>query len=236
MEDIIEVFLTVDSNHGYGCGLGCGYGYGHGDSRNGTYDEDDGFGFSGGCGYGSGYGHETSESGYGHGESPEYCDKYDFSYNGQKIYMVDDIATIIDSVHTNYAIGKIVKRDLTTEDCYIAKVGNYFAHGKTLKEAVSDATAKYRHNQPLDERLEAFLVAYPSIESVAQNADLYRWHNILTGSCAFGRDEFAKEHGLDKTKGSMTIREFINLVINSYGSDIIKTLKSKYEKCVNNRT
>ena len=143
--------------------------------------------------------------------------------------MVDDTPTLIDSVHGNYAVGKILNSDLTTTPCYIAKVGNFFAHGETLKQALADAQKKYESNKPVEERIADFIKQYPSLDSVAEHSDLYRWHNTLTGSCTFGRDTFARDHNLDKDNGTMTIQEFINLTRNAYGGNIIKQLEETYK-------
>ena len=212
MEEAIKKFLFVSygdgSGSGYGSGSGSGSGYGNGSG----YGDGDGSGYGDGDGDGSGYG-------YGDGLK---------EYNHQKVYIVDNIPTLIDSVHGNYAIGKILNSDFTTTPCYIAKVGNFFAHGKTLKDALADAQKKYEDNKPIEERIADFKKQYPSLDSIAEHSDLYRWHNILTGSCTFGRDTFAKEHGLDKDNGTMTIREFIYLTCNAYGGDIIRHLEKSY--------
>ncbi|MBQ1295079.1 MAG: hypothetical protein IIY21_13640, partial [Clostridiales bacterium] len=88
-------------------------------------------------GYGYGYGDgDGSGSGDGYGDGYGYNIEY---FNSQRVYKIDDINTLIDSVHGNYAKGRILCDDLTTKDCYVAKCGNYFAHGETLKQAMSDA-------------------------------------------------------------------------------------------------
>lgn len=52
----------------------------------------------------------------------------------------------------------------------------------------------------------------------------FEWHNILTGSCEYGRKSFIESNGIDIENDSFTIQEFINLTKNSYGSEIIKQL------------
>ncbi len=145
------------------------------------------------------------------------------------MYHIDGVDTIIEQVFRNYAIGKILKKDLTTEDCYIAKHGDFFAHAKTLKRAVDDVMHKHNKNKPIEERIADFLRIYPSLDSIAEHKDLYFWHSKLTGSCAMGRDTFAVEHGLDKESGTMTVRDFIRLTRNAYGGNIIKQLEEAYK-------
>ena len=242
MEELIKKFLDVcygdgygsgsgsgfGDGDGYGCGEGDGYGSGEGDGYGsgsgfgyGYVDgEGDGSGTGDGSGFGYGYGDGSgSGSGYGYGLS---------TYNGQKIYIIDKTATLIDSVHGQYARGSIVNSDLTLTLCYIARCGNYFAHGATLEEAVRDAEAKALKNEPIGQRIERFKSNYPDVDASVANSDLYKWHNVLTGSCELGRKQFARDHSIDIEHGSMTVREFIVLTKDAFGGQVINQLKAAY--------
>ena len=144
------------------------------------------------------------------------------------MYNVDGLSTIITAIHGTIAKGFTIKNNCYLLPCYIARIGNYFAHGKTMKEAFADATAKYEQNKPVEERIDDFVNQFPTLDTEVPNADLYVWHNKLTGSCAFGRNEFAKSHGIDVNNGSMTVKEFISLTKSSYGGHIIKQLLEQY--------
>lgn len=235
MEELIKKFLSVcsgsETGHGSGFGSGHGsifcFGYGDGDAP-GLSDWD-------GCGDYSIH-NDGDGSGFGYGYGSDNCDGDGSGdgtgikeFNHQKVYTIDNIPTVIDSVHGNYAVGKKLNSNLTTTPCYIAKVGNFFAHGETLKKALADALNKYEDNKPIEERIADFKKQYPSLDSIAEHSDLYRWHNILTGSCTFGRDTFAKDHNLDKDNGTMTVREFINLTRNAYSGNIIRQLEEAYK-------
>ncbi len=211
-EEIIRRFLSVSSGSGYGSGYGSGSGYGDGSGSG----DGDGNGSGPGSGDGNGYG-----DGYGDGDGLS-------TYNGQKIYMVDDTVTLIDSVHGQYARGSIVNSDLTLTPCYIARSGDYFSHGETLKEARRDAEAKALRNEPIEQRIERFKTNYPDADATVANDDLYKWHNVLTGSCEFGRKQFAKDHNIDIEHGSMTVKEFIKLTKDAFGGQVIKQLKEAY--------
>ena len=204
MEEIIKRFLSVSDGSGYGSGSGYGYSDGSGD----------GSGY--GDGYGDGYG---SGSGDGDGLS---------TYNGQNIYIIDDTPTLIDLVHGQFAKGNIVNSDLTLTPCYIARCGDYIAHGSTLEDARRDAGEKALKNEPIEQRIERFKAAYPDIKQNVANAELYKWHNVLTGSCEFGRKAFAKEHDIDIENGCMTVRAFFELTKNAFGGRVIKQLKDAY--------
>ena len=196
-------FLRIDEyphGDGYGYGYGDGHGYGYGD------------------GYGDGDG---DGSGDGSGKHIKYI-------NGQPVYLIDSVSTLIDSAHGNYAKGRILRDDLTTAPCYIAKCGNYFAHGDTLKAALDDATEKYNLQMPLEDRIRNFKAEFPDAGSEIPATRLFSWHHILTGSCLMGRKEFCREHGINVERDSFTVREFVHLTKNSYGSDAIRALAEAY--------
>ena len=178
-------------------GSGSGYSYG------------DGYGSGDGCSYGYG-------SGYGYGIS---------ILNGERVYQIDDVPTLIDSVSGNFAKGRILQNDLTTRPCYIAKVGKYFAHGDTLHEAMADAQEKYNEHSPLTERIADFNREFPNRDVKVDAARLFEWHHVLTGSCLAGRKAFCEGRGLDYENGHYTVNEFIRLTRNAYGGEAIEELE-----------
>ena len=161
-------------------------------------------------------------SGYGDGSGIK-------SYNGHEVYIIDDMQTIIYSVHCNIARGATINSDLTLADCYIAKCEDYFAHGKTAKQAMADAQSKAYQNKPIEERIDYVIEKYPDVDSPIEHSTLFSLHNFLTGSCLFGRQEFAKAHSLDPEHGAMTMREFIHLTKDAYGKDNIRQLADAYK-------
>lgn len=236
MEEL-EKFLQVSddgdgsgSGSGYGNGNGRGYGYGYGNGNCSSIGSGNGFssgsGFSFGnsyrfgYGYGEGFGEgngDGSGSGYGYGDDI-------IEINGERVYQIDDIPTLIDKVHSNYAKGRILNDDFTFTPTFIAKVGNYFAHGRTLRKARADAQEKYNENRPLSERIAAFRAEFPDFKKSVDAQKLFDWHHILTGSCLQGRKEFCRNNGID-LNSQYTVNEFIELTENEYGGDIIKMLK-----------
>ena len=184
-------------SYGSGYGYGGGYGYGYGD----------GDGSGSGSGDGSGYGIKK--------------------YTNHSVHYIDSVPTIIYSAKGGIAKGAIIKSDLTLQDYYIAKVGNFFAHGKTAKTAISDAQKKYNENRPVEERISDFVSTF-KIGKKYPASLFYRWHTTLTGSCDIGKKLFIESNGID-LKSKMTVSEFIDLTINQYGSEIIKKLSLKYK-------
>ena len=149
------------------------------------------------------------------------------SFDGQPVYMIDGVRTLIDSVNGNFARGHIVRGDLTLEPCWIARVGSSFAHGKDIHAAHVDALAKHQGSMPLEERLDSFVKEHPDMDAKYAGTDLFRWHNILTGSCEMGRRQFCQDHGISLEEDSFTVEEFIRLTCDSYGKDVIRQLADR---------
>ena len=180
---------------------------------------------SGYCpGYGSGSG---SGSGYRCGSGDGYG-AYGFtkSVNGETVHMIDSVQTIIRAVHGNIARGAVLNLDLTTDPCYIAKQGNLFAHGRTLNEAMEALQDKLFDDMPENERIEAFLTETDrNCEYPVQY--FYDWHHRLTGSCDMGRRQFAREHGIDLAKDTMTLDKFLELTKDAYGREVIRKVLAR---------
>ena len=103
-----------------------------------------------GSGYGSGYGSGDGSgygSGYGSGDGSGYGIK---EYMGHTVYIIDNVPTLIYSVVGNYAQAAVICKDLTIKPCFVGKIGNFFAHGETLHEAMQSAQKKYYENKPID--------------------------------------------------------------------------------------
>ena len=177
-------------------GSGSGYGFGEG------YGSSSGYGSGDGDGDGSGYGSGISK------------------INGADVRIIDNVQTVVTSVHGGVAKGAVLRDDLQLTPCFIAKVNGYFAHGQTAREAVEAARAKAFEDMPQEARIEAFLQeiepnkAYPAMV-------FYDWHHRLTGSCEMGRKAFAKDHNVD-LDGKMTREEFFELTKDAYGGSIIR--------------
>lgn len=238
----VERFLSVKSTNNYCCclgsdsgdgfGIGCGYcngsGYsdGHGYGNGGYSGCGDGHsnGSGDGSGFSEGYGSED-DSGEGGGVSIMNIK----TFKGHIVYHIDSFPTIITNIHNDIASGFIIGFDMTLIPCYVAKAGNSFSHGKTLKDAVEDAEAKEMGEMPIEERIEKFIEVFGSLDSEHTGKEFYYWHHTLTGSCRMGRDKFCKENGIDLTK-KYSVRYFLNITKNSYGGDIIKRIINELTK------
>ena len=176
---------------------------------------------------GSGYGDGSGDgSGYGSGDGSGYGDGVK-EINGDLVYIVDDVPTIIKSVRGNIAQGFILQRDLTQKPCCIVKEQNKFAHGSTLHDAFTALQEKLYDDSTEEERIEAFRKNFPEYDTPYPNRDLFAYHHVLTGSCRMGRESFCKDKGID-LDGSTTVREFVELTKDSYGGDVICKLPEVY--------
>ena len=221
---------------GYGSSTGSGYGFGTGN----------GFNYNSGRGYGSGHCHGSGlphGSGYGTGNDSgsgdchgsgygyNYCYDEGFygigSYNGQKAYIIDGVPTLITNIHKAIAKGYILESDLSLTPCYIVKGNGYFAHGKTVKEAVKALQAKIFENMNPEEVIASFIDKFEKGKKYP-GTEFFEWHHYLTGSCLMGRESFVKRHELN-LEDEITVDEFIALCENNYGSEIIKQLKEQWQ-------
>lgn len=195
---------------GDGCGYGCGNGYGCGCGNGDGYGDGDGYGYGGGCGN-------------GHGDSYGGVKEI----NGHAVYVIDNTRTIITSIHGNVAQGFILEHNTKLVPCYIAKDNNQFAHGRTLREAFASLQEKLYDDSTEEERIRAFKRKFPSYDTKYSNQDLFVYHHVLTGSCRMGRESFANSRGISLSDET-TVREFVQLTKDAYGSDIIKKLPKAY--------
>lgn len=209
----------------YGGGSGAGYGSGGGDGGGHSNGSGNGYGCGAGCGasgcYGDGYG-----CGVG-GCGGSYSGKGVKELNGDNVHLIDGIQTIIKSVRGNIAQGFIVKSDLTLQPCYIVKERNHFAHGDTLHDAFTSLQEKLYDDSTEEERIEAFVKEFPDYDTPYPNRDLFDYHHVLTGSCRMGRESFCKDKGIN-FDDSTTVREFVSLTKDSYGSETIRMLPQAY--------
>ena len=223
LENKIKKFLAIDIGSGIGSGSGSGSGFGSG------FGSGIGSGFGNSFGSGSDYG---DGSGFGFGNSSGSGSDYGDSdgikvFNGDKVYLVDDIQTIFISIRGNVAKGYILQSDLQLKPCFIVKENNKFAHGDTLRDAFTSLQEKLYDDSTEEERIEAFKKKFPKYDVKYDNGDLFTYHHVLTGSCRMGRESFVSDRRLS-LEAKTSIREFVELTKNAYGGDIIKKLPSAY--------
>ena len=228
LEEKIREFSDISNGSctgasaGKGDAIGRGFGGGYGICNN---DHNGTDGVCAGVDVGRGYG---CGDGSPDGKGYDYFDNLGLKeINGNIVYIIDDIPTIITSVRNNIAKGFIVKNDLQFEPCYVVKENNEFAHGDTLKDAFMSLQEKLYDDSTEEERIEAFKKQFPEYDIKYNNIDLFVYHHVLTGSCRMGRESFVSNKGLS-LDGKTSVREFVKLTQDAYGGDIIKKLPEAY--------
>lgn len=178
------------------------------------YGNGDGYGYGNGSGYGYGYGNGDGIS----------------VFDGWPVKNIDGVQTIITAVKVGFAKGFILNNDLTLTPCFVAKGGSCFAHGETIKAAVAALQEKLFEDMPEDDRIQAFLEAHPDKTAKVPARDLWVWHNRLTGSCELGRNQFARDRGIDIDNDSFTPVEFCEMCRDHYGGDVIRRLEDRLKQ------
>ena len=143
---------------------------------------------------------------------------------------MDNTPTVIDRIFkNNIAKGKIINMsDFSLEPCYIVKNNGFFAHGKTIKEAIIALQEKIFAGMDTNEKIVRFCNTFNDKDKYPGRI-FYEWHHLLTGSCKMGRDAFVKNNNISLKK-KYTVMEFIKICENDYGGEIIKKLKYYYEE------
>ena len=138
------------------------------------------------------------------------------------VYIIDSIQTIITNLKGNIAKGYILNSDLTLTKTYVVKHGNYFAHGKTLKQAMLDVVYKELQNMDVEEKIQEFKNKFKHDEKYS-GQDFFEWHGILTGSCELGRESFVRDNNIS-LEDNFTVKEFLDMCEGAYGWEVLKEL------------
>lgn len=227
----IEQFANDKQCYVAGMGYSSGFGYSSNDGSGAGFASGSGFDTGIGCASGIGNLIENGDDvGLANGDGHQNGSGYGFgiaSFCGQKVYNIDTIATIIQSVHGNYAKGFILNSDFTLKKTYIAKGFGWFAHGSTLREAHEYLEYKIETYMSIEEKQDEFKRKFNKNDSYS-GEEFFEWHHLLTGSCLLGRETFVKAKGLD-LKAKYTVNEFLKIVEGAYGWDSIEGLKEFYD-------
>jgi hypothetical protein len=134
------------------------------------------------------------------------------NYRGQSIRLknVDGYTMLILSEHAGiYRAAYFAGGDLSgLKRCYVAKIGDYYAHGDTAENAVRDAT--YKHKRNLDQsQLVAVIKARGTV-----GFDDFR---LITGACESGLRHGMREAGLDPDAVELPLETVLGAVFGSFG-------------------
>jgi hypothetical protein len=170
-----------------------------------------------------------SGSGYGYGDGDGSGDGSGIKSIGKKfVDYIDGVPTIIHSHRGNLAKGVIVNlADFTETETWVVKQNDTYAHGKTAREATRALEEKLIAMMSVDERIAEFRRIGHSQNKKYPARHFFEWHGKLTGSCESGRIAFAKSRNIDIDHDTMTVKEFIDLTKDAFGSEVIARLAKK---------
>jgi len=202
----IKQFISVDE--GYHPPYNNHYGYGH---PLGSGDD---------AGIGNGFVAYKKEDKW-NGESIK-------SFNGNDVIMVDGYVLYITHVHEPWAIGEIIKNDLTTQRCYVGRINNNFVLADNLKDVLEKLRLKiFKSTNIFNDIANAFLYAHPNYNEEYDWDEMVMWHSLDPTSCADGRKKFTQM--ADKKSGmKATPKELITWMKNSPSRHIGEILEKAY--------
>ncbi len=186
---------------------------------------------------------------YGNGSSLGSGDKYgrgnsfininpihDFSgiglkeYNGHKLYYINNYVLYITNIHFPYAMGEIIKNDLTTQKCFIAKVNNHIAVGESIHSVIDELREKIKVSTDNEfDVAKAFVLSHPDYDKEYDWDEMVLWHSLTNYSCEEGRRKFTKN--ANKLKGSKaTPRELVEFMKKSRDYRLGEKIEKLYLK------
>lgn len=155
-----------------------------------------------------------------------------YKFDKHRVWTIDGIPTIITHIKENIAKGFILRSDFSLEPCYVAKAYGEYAHGRSIREARLALVDKNRYLLDYDYFefiIKEFIDTFEKAKTYKVHI-FFDWHNLLTGSCLMGREEFVEENGIDLDK-EYTADEFIEICKDaSYGYEIIRELKVRWDE------
>ena len=87
-------------------------------------------------------------------------------------------------IHTGYNVQKIENGKILKQDCYVAEKDSFYAHGETIKKAISDLQFKIVSEKLKNE---------PILEDTELTVSHYR---AITGACELGCKNFMEQNGI----------------------------------------
>ena len=193
--------------------------------------------WSNGDGYGSGHGDGAACGGNVREgiciatveDSPESLKSLK-SYNGQKVYHIEDIAVILHSVVGHAANCSVIQPDMSLKRGVLVRYGNSFGFAEHSQEAFEKArelSIKRGWEHAEEDPIAYMHKNYPDAEAQLERKTVFDLHNVLTGSCLDGREEFIKQRNIS-LEGTITLKEFFDLSKYEFGKETIAKVAKSY--------
>jgi len=101
--------------------------------------------------------------------------------------------------------------------CFIARRGELYAHGETIKDAVDDVNFKFLQ---IDFNASSLVDDIKTRQNVTIND-----YRLLTGACLNGVHQFLRSHCIDyENQESIPLEQVISLTANAFGGERIAEL------------
>lgn len=150
------------------------------------------------------------------------------SYSGNPVYYINDVPTIIHSLHNGvYTRISTINNDLTLSESYAVMVGGHIEKGKNLHEAYKEAFWESLKIKTINERIQTFIETYPDPNTEIYGYDFLRWNMVLTDVCLRGSIKYAEKNNIDLNK-QYPIKFLIKFAEKAVNSQIIQKVIDKY--------
>lgn len=114
------------------------------------------------------------------------------SYNGQDVYHINGYTMLIKHIREPWAMGEIIKNDLTLQPCYIGKINKHIAIGSSLRCVLNELREQiFKTYDNDDDIARAFVAAHPLYNKEYDWDEMVMWHSLDRTSCADGRRRFS---------------------------------------------
>lgn len=152
------------------------------------------------------------------------------TYNGHKVYKLNDVMLYITHIRKPWACAKIIKNDLTTQNCYIGKINNHIVIADTIRGALDGLREKINLSNDNDYDIaQAFVYAHPDYEKQYDWEEMVFWHSLSEFSCQSGRQKFSENAHKNKTS-TASPKELIAFMKQSRAANIANIMEKLYEQ------
>lgn len=113
------------------------------------------------------------------------------SFNNKPVSFVDDFTVCITHIKEPYALGEVIKNDLTTQKCCLGKVNNHIVISESIRGVISQMRNLIAVSDDIEEDVaRAFVLAHPNYEKKYNWDEMVAWHSLIPTSCLDGRRQF----------------------------------------------
>lgn len=190
------------------------------------YNNHYGYGDSVGCGDSFGCGRAFVDISLNREEN--YSGKGILSFNNHPTYIIDGFVVYVTHMHAPWVLGEVVNNDFTTQKCYMAKVNNNYAVGRSIREVIDVMREKISTNvNNNDDIARAFVLAHPDYDKEYDWDEMVTWHSLSRFSCLDGRRNFTK-YASKRSGDKATPKELISHMKNSSSRPIGEKMEKIY--------